>query len=125
MQDTNKITQPQSASVAGGTAKGTVPPVAWGAGGFGIAALLGSVLQGNPDLLKIIVTGVMQWGPAVLVILIFAPQVIAAMRDQATAISELSGSIKEHLQEQHGVRIAVSMLVSRFEEFAAEMRGRK
>ena len=69
------------------------------------------------------IAGIMQWGPAVLIILVFAPQVISAMRDgananrdQAAALSDLSTTIRQHMEEQHGVRIAVSMMVARFDD---------
>jgi hypothetical protein len=84
-----------------------------------VTVIVMSLIHGQPDLVKLVITGVMNWGPAILILLVFAPPVIGAMRDQASALSDLSVSIRQHLEEQHGVRIAVSMLCAKFESFTA------
>jgi hypothetical protein len=88
------------------------------AAGLGIGAAIMALLQGSPQ----VVTEIVRWGPALLVIALgailldrHAGPAIGAIRDMAGSQGRLAGTIEERFRAEDDVRMACRALTGQVE----------
>jgi hypothetical protein len=99
--------------------------------GVGIGALITSVVQGNPEIVR----QVANWGPAIVIVAgVFlladrharplidaAVNAVAAQREQAAAMGQLSASLQERFRQDDDVRMATRTLTGEVEKLSLKM----